>query len=87
MKIDPFTLQDECIKVYDPTIKEQIGSFATYGKAEKYLGLSAKVIRNAVISKTRRFSPFLNKEVAIRIGARTDKDKEFIRKFDKHSPI
>lgn len=78
-------LEDECIKVYDPSIKEQIGAFATYGKAEKFLGLSAKIIKNAVVSKTRRFSPFLNKEVAIRMGAKTEKDKEMIRKFDKHS--
>ena len=82
MKIEA---SNECIKVYDPSKQEQIGAFATYGKAEKFLGISSKIIKNAVVSKTRRFSPFLNKEVAIRMGAKTEKDKEMIRKFDKHS--
>jgi hypothetical protein len=60
--------ENECIKVYDPEKKELISTLNTYKDAVKLLGLSDGVIKAAALSKTRRFSPHLNKEVAIRIG-------------------
>ena len=60
--------ENECIKVYDPEKKELISTLNTYKDAVKLLGLSDGVIKAAALSKTRRFSPNLNKEVAIRIG-------------------
>ena len=60
--------EDECIKVYDPVKKELLRVFDRYKDASRFLGLTEKVIRGAVSSKTRRFSPYLNKEVAIRVG-------------------
>lgn len=59
---------DECIKVYDPAKKELISTLNTYRDAVRFLGLSDVVIKAAALTKTRRFSPYLNKEVAIRIG-------------------
>lgn len=60
--------EDECIKVYDPSKQELLKVCDTYGDASKYTGISSKVLRNAAIAKTRRFSPTLDKEVAIRIA-------------------
>lgn len=69
--MNTFGLEDECIKVYDVEKKELIGTYATYGKAERATGLSQKILRGAVKNKTRRFSPVLNKEIAIRLAAKT----------------
>ena len=60
--------EDECIKVYDPAKQELLKVFDTYGEVSRYTGLTQKILRNAAISKTRRFSPYLNKEIALRIG-------------------
>ena len=60
--------QDECIKIYDPEKKELIKTFSRYKDAVRFLGLSDGVIKAAALKKTRRFSPYLNKEVAIRVG-------------------
>jgi hypothetical protein len=68
LRTDHIGVDDECVKIYDPSKKELIKVFDNYGDAGKYLGLSPKVLRNAAIGKTRRFSPILNKEVAIRVG-------------------
>jgi hypothetical protein len=71
-----FGYEDECIKVYDPVKKECIAVYDNYFKAEKALGLTAKVLRGAARSKTRRFSPFLNKEIAIRVAAKEKNEKK-----------
>ena len=60
--------EDECIKVYDPAKQELLKVFDTYGEVSRYTGLTQKILRNAAITKTRRFSPYLNKEIALRIG-------------------
>ena len=60
--------EDECVKVFDPSKQELLKVFNTYGEASRYLGLTSKVLRNAALNKTRRFSPFLNKEIAVRLG-------------------
>lgn len=65
--------EDECIKVYDPAKKELLATLNTYKDASKFLGLSDHIIKGAITAKTRRFSPHLNKEVAIRLGLKTKK--------------
>ena len=78
-------VEDECIKVYNPAKQEMLRVFDTYGQASKYLGLSDTVIKGAAISKKRKFSPYLNMEVAIRVSLKTEADRELIRKTIKHS--
>lgn len=68
MSIGQFGYEDECIKIYDPSKKECIAVYDNFGKAERALGLTSKVLRNAAKSKTRRFSPILKIEVAIRVS-------------------
>jgi hypothetical protein len=70
ISINNFCSEDECIKIYDVEKKELIGVYPTYKKAEIATGLNPKVLRGAIKSKTRRFSPILKKEIAIRIGAK-----------------
>lgn len=64
-----FGADDICIKVYDPIKKELIATYSNYTEAARKLGLTYKIVYVACISKTRRFSPFLNKEVALRTSA------------------
>lgn len=66
----PIEADDIYVKVYDPEKKEVIATYDSYAQAARKLGLTDKVVNNACSSKTRRFSPFLNKEVAIRISAK-----------------
>lgn len=65
-KMDKYGADDICIKVYDPTKQELIATYPNYAQAAKKLGLTGRVVYTACMNKTRRFSPFLNKEVAIR---------------------
>jgi hypothetical protein len=57
---------DECIKIYNPAKQELLKTVDNYNDASKFTGLSAKIIRIAAATKTRRHSPFLNMEVAFR---------------------
>lgn len=66
----PIVADDIYVKVYDPEKKEVIATYDSYAQAARKLGLTDKVVYNACSNKTRRFSPFLNKEVAIRISAK-----------------
>ena len=68
MKPAQIPLEDECINVYDPAEKKLIGTYKNYREASRVLGLLTKNLRQAVCNKTRRFSPFLNKEVALRLA-------------------
>ena len=70
MRLDHFGIEDECIKVYDPINKQLIATYDTYVMACKKLGLTHKSIKNATITKSRRFSPILNKEIAIRLASK-----------------
>jgi hypothetical protein len=70
MRIGDLCAKDEYIKIYDPAKQELIKECDTYVDAELFTGIANKVLRNAAVHKTRRFSPFLNKEIAIRIAAK-----------------
>lgn len=66
-------IEDECIKVYDPANQSLIGTYDCYKDASKALEIPIKIIRNAALYKTRRFSKKLNKDVAIRIANKNKK--------------
>lgn len=70
MRIDKFGFESECIKIYNPENQELLGTYDTYTKAERATGITSKVLRIAAKTKTRRFSPLLNKQVAIRLAAK-----------------
>jgi len=70
MRIDTFGMDDVCIKVYDPEKKELISVYDTYIDASQKIGVSPRVIKMAVRNKTRRYSPVLKKEVAIRLASK-----------------
>jgi hypothetical protein len=66
-------IEDECIKVYDPTTKTLIATYDSYKEASKKLYIPIKKIRDAALHKTRRFSKSFNKDVAIRIANKNKK--------------
>jgi hypothetical protein len=69
MQVGGYKIDDgTCIKVYDPAKQELIAVYQSYKEAGKYLGLSGKIVHDACVHKSRKFSPFLKKEVAIRIS-------------------
>jgi hypothetical protein len=70
MRIGDLMAQDEYLKIYDPSKQEVIKECNTYVDAEVYTGIPNKILRNAAVHKTRRFSPFLNKEIAIRVAVK-----------------
>ena len=76
MNVDKFGADDICIKVYDPEKKELIAVYDNYQQAAKKLGINGKIIYNACIYKTRRYSPFLKKDVAIRTASKNKKDEK-----------
>jgi hypothetical protein len=73
MNIDKFGADDICVKAYDPEKKELIAVYDNFSQASRKLGISVKAIYAACASKSRRFSPFLNKEVALRSAAKVQK--------------
>ena len=62
--------QDEYLKIYDPSKQEVIKECDTYVDAEVYTGIPNKILRNAAVHKTRRYSPFLKMEIAIRVAVK-----------------
>ena len=68
MRIGDLMAQDEYLKIYDPSKQELIKECDTYVDAEIFTGIPNGILRNAVRYKTRRFSPFLDKEIAVRVG-------------------
>ena len=70
MRIGDLMAQDEYLKIYDPSKQEVIKECNTYVDAEVYTGIPNKILRNAAVHKTRRYSPFLKMEIAIRVAVR-----------------
>jgi hypothetical protein len=68
MRINDIAAENEYLKIYDPAKQELIKECDTYVDAERFTGISNRILRGAAIHKTRRFSPFLNKEIAIRVA-------------------
>jgi hypothetical protein len=70
MRIGDLMGQDEYLKIYDPSKQEVIKECNTYVDAEVYTGIPNKILRNAAVHKTRRYSPFLKMEIAIRVAVK-----------------
>ena len=83
LRADHIGTEDECIRIYNPVKQEVIKVFNTYKQASKYLGITDDIIRDATITKKRKFSPILNMEVAIRIKSKTEEDIEMIKQINK----
>jgi hypothetical protein len=83
LRSDHVGTEDECIRIYNPLKQELIKVFNTYNQASRFLGISDRIIKNATITKKRKFSPFLNMEVAIRTGIKTEADMKMIKQINK----
>ena len=70
MNVDKFGVDDICIKVYDPTNQQVIVTYDNYTEAARKLGLTYKLVYTGCTKKIRRFSPYLNKEVALRVASK-----------------
>lgn len=71
MRIDLYGYEDLELKVYDPETKQVIAVYKNFTKASKCLGISDQALKRCCINKTRKHSPVLNKEVAIRLTKKT----------------
>lgn len=69
--MDKFGIDDVCVKVYDPEKKELIATYENYSQASRKLGINPKSVYAACANKSRRFSPLLNKEVALRSASKS----------------
>lgn len=76
-----------CIKVFDPEDKKIIAVFDTYKKASARLGVRGELLLKKSNNKKRMYSPTYNKEVAIRIGAKTEEMDKLIDKTNKYKPL
>lgn len=65
--IDTFGYDDLEIRVYNPETKEVVDKFDNFNRAGYVLGISPRSVREACISKTRRYSPRIGIDVAIRL--------------------
>lgn len=63
-----FGYEDMVIKVYDPEKKECIAIYRNFNEAGNRLGMLPVRVQQACKTKTRKFSPLLNKEVALRVA-------------------
>lgn len=60
--------EDICYKIYDPVEKKLIATYNTCRETSDKLGLTPSSVRAAAVHKTRRYSEYLKKEVAIRMA-------------------
>ena len=72
-----------CIKVYNPQKQELIAVFPTYKKTAAKLGLTESSVQKSCVKKTRVHSPSINMEVALRISAIKEGDKERMEHCNK----
>jgi hypothetical protein len=69
MLVGNFKIEDDtCIKVYDPETKTLIAVYESYKDVSKDLRIELKAVQSGCISKNKRFSPRLNKKVALRLA-------------------
>lgn len=69
---------DTCVKIYNPAEKKLIAVYENYKKAANKLGTTPSVIQHACARKGRTYSPTLQMEIATRISAVKEGDKEKI---------
>jgi hypothetical protein len=73
-----------CIKVYNPHKKELIAVFDSYKKTAAKLGLTESVVQKCCVNKTRIDAPNIKMEVALRIAAMKEGDKEKMEHCSKY---
>jgi predicted RNA-binding protein YlxR (DUF448 family) len=83
LRPDHIGTEDQCIRVYNPLKQEVIKVYNTYSQASRGLGISEDIIKNAAITKKRKFSRVLNMEVAIRVNTKTEADMKMIKQINK----
>ena len=81
LRSDHIGAEDECIRVYNPLKQEVIRVYNTYSQASRCLGVSEDIIKNAAVTKKRKFSTVLNMEVAIRVALKKEADIEMLKKI------
>jgi hypothetical protein len=74
-----------CIKVYDPNAitDKLIGAFENYQRAGNRLGLTPCIIQKRCTTKSRVYSPILDKEIAVRLKSKQPGDDELIKETIK----
>lgn len=65
--IDTFGFDDLEIRVYNPKTKEVVKKFENFTRAGYELGISPRALRNACETRTRRYSPTMDMEIAPRL--------------------
>lgn len=65
--LDTFGYEDLEVRVYNPETKEVVNKFDNFNRAGYILGISPRAVREACINKTRRYSPALKMDVALRL--------------------
>jgi predicted RNA-binding protein YlxR (DUF448 family) len=83
LRPDHIGTEDQCIRIYNPLKQEVIKVYNTYSQASRGLGISEDIIKNAAITKKRKFSRVLNMEVAIRVNTKTEADMKMIKQINK----
>lgn len=66
--LDIFGFDDLEVRVYDPQTKTMIKKFETINKAANQLGMTVCAVRLGCSTKKRKYSPSLQKEVALRLA-------------------
>jgi hypothetical protein len=68
MQVGNFKIEDDtCVKVYDPETKTLLAVYECYKDVSKDLRIELKAVQSGCASKNKRFSPLLNKKVALRL--------------------
>lgn len=72
------TGDNTCIKVYNPAEQKLIAVFENYNKAGNKLGISPALVQHTCAKKARAYCPLIGMEVALRLSAIKEGDKERI---------
>jgi hypothetical protein len=83
-RLDLYTNDNTCVKVYDPSQKKLIGVYSTFRKASDKIGITEKILRGRAESKTRIYSEYYKMDVAIRHSALKQGDDILINKTLKN---
>jgi hypothetical protein len=68
------------VQLYGELVKKVIAAYPSFKQASYKIGLSAKVLQSRADSKTRIYSEYFQKDIAIRWGKLKEEDKPLIEK-------
>lgn len=86
-KLDLYSQEGTCIKVYNPIEKKLIGVYPSFRKASDKMGISEKTLKLKVSSKNRVYSEYYKMEVAIRHCTIKEEDNLLIQKTLKNQQL